>query len=115
MLERREVAHADGDAALQAALVRALEENEMLRRALEEQLHAPRARRWIGRGIAVVILLTGIAGGALYFQRSDGAREFRRGMQAGYQRGVVDGRANRSADAPSPPSPPPPPSPSSPP
>jgi hypothetical protein len=93
MIEPRELAHSDD--ALQAALVRALEENAMLRRALEERALAPSARRWVGRAIAAVILAAGLLSGALYAMRSDNARHLRSGVQDAYMQGVRDGRANR--------------------
>jgi hypothetical protein len=98
MIEPRELAHADD--ALQAALVRALEENAMLRRSLEERSLAPDARRWVGQAVAGVILLAGLVAGALYFQRSDNARSFRSGVQEAYMQGVRDGRAARASNLP---------------
>jgi hypothetical protein len=116
MIEPRELAHSDD--ALQAALVRALEENAMLRRALEERALAPSARRWVGRAIAAVILAAGLLAGALYAMRSDNARELRAGVQEGYMHGLRDGRATRAAGlpplpplAPAAPAPPPAPAP----
>jgi hypothetical protein len=93
MIEPRELAHADD--ALQAALVRALEENAMLRRALEERSLAPSARRILGRVAAGLILVAGLIASGLYFQRSDNARDLRGAVLEAYMQGVRDGRANR--------------------
>jgi hypothetical protein len=64
MIEPRDLARSDD--ALQAALVKALEENAMLRRALEERTLAPGTRRWVGRVIAGLIVALGIAVGAFF-------------------------------------------------
>ena len=93
MIEPRELARADD--ALQAALVRALEENAMLRRALEERSLAPSARRIVGPVLAGAILVAGVIAGGLYLQRSDNARDVRSGVMEAYMQGVRDGRANR--------------------
>jgi hypothetical protein len=98
MIEPRELAHADD--ALQAALVRALEENAMLRRALEERSLAPSARRVVGQVVASVILVAGLIAGGLYLQRSDNGRNLRSGVQEAYMQGVRDGRAARAANLP---------------
>lgn len=116
MIEPRELAHPD--TALQSALVRALEENAMLRQALEERSLAPSARRWVGRTIAAMILAAGLLTGAIWATRSDNAREIRSAALEGYASGVRDGRAARAsagpptpATAPTPPTAPSPPSP----
>src|SRR3954469_1044169 len=103
MIEPRELTHTD--AALQAALVRALEENAALRRSLEERSLAPSTRRWVGRVIAGVILLVGLAATTYYLTQSQSAREFRRGIAEGYYSGWADGRANRPPRPPNAPAP----------
>jgi hypothetical protein len=81
MLEPREPVHSD--LALQEMLARALEENALLRRALEEQALPPRARRWVGRTVAGLIVALGLALGALYVTHGQNVQEFRRGFEEG--------------------------------
>jgi hypothetical protein len=103
MIEPRESTHVDS--ALQAALVRALEENAVLRRSLEDRSLTPSARRWIGQAIAGVILVIGLAATTYYLTKSQSAREFRRGIAEGYYSGWADGRANRPPRPPNAPAP----------
>ena len=96
MLERRETRTPDD--ALQAALVRALEENALLRRALDERTLAPRARRWVGSIVAALIVVAALAAGALWLTQSAAGREFRREISGGYEEGRRDGRAARPSN-----------------